>query len=237
MPRKKTVEVGKHRWEYQKDALKYYRDILNSYDTGDVVIDEDFNEIYDLLKNHPNAEQRIGAGVASIIVDATDYGGKCFHIIREDETKENFSYSKAVKGEASFFTNFCMACRKAIEQDMINVKIEYFVDKKGFIKETSKCQETGIKITMETAHVDHRQPNTFSVIVDRFIELNSIDIEKVQYCAESQYGKVFVDKNLSEKFRDYHKNIAKLRVVIKDNNLRRAYLARVQKQKKDLHIA
>lgn len=37
-----------------------------------------------------------------------------------------------------------------------------------------KCQETGKLLKWEQLNVDHRQPNTFSIIVDRFVELRNI---------------------------------------------------------------
>ena len=37
-----------------------------------------------------------------------------------------------------------------------------------------KCQETGKLLKWEQLNVDHRQPNTFSIIVDRFVGLGNI---------------------------------------------------------------
>jgi hypothetical protein len=156
---------------------------------------------------------------------------RAFHIKRTDGSIENFSYDKAVKGDPKPFTIFSKACRKAVESDMISVKESAFDG-----RDTIKCQETGIYIKMEEAHVDHRQPNTFSVIVDRFIEVNSIDIVNIQYDSIGQYGRQFIDDELANKFREYHKNKATLRIVTKDLNLRRSHMARVSLQKKDLKI-
>jgi hypothetical protein len=84
--------------------------------------------------------------------------------------------------------------------------------------------------------VDHRLPNTFSVIVDRFIELNKINIEDVSYTRDEKNFVIFEDTVLAEKFRIYHKEKANLRIVRKECNLSRTYHARVQTQKKDLKI-
>ena len=194
MPKKKPIEIGVRFWEFQKDALKHYQDILSSYEIDDELIGEDFNEIFDLIKNHPSAEEKIGNGVASIVVKGDAYGSKCFHIIRKDGSQDNFSYRKAVVGEARPFTKFCQACRKAVEQDISNLKTKYFLDENDFPKNQAKCQETGIEITRENSHVDHRHPNTFSVIVDRFIEIEHIDLNSVSYETEGQYGRIFRDE-------------------------------------------
>jgi hypothetical protein len=231
MPRSKPVQIGQRYWEYQKDALSFYKEILNSYEIGNQLTDEDFDDIFNLLKNHPRAGEKVGCGVSELYIGSDVYAGKCFHIKRTDGSIENFSYDKAVKGDPKPFTIFSKACRKAVESDMISVKESAFDG-----RDTIKCQETGIYIKMEEAHVDHRQPNTFSVIIDRFIEVNSIDIVNIQYDSIGQYGRQFIDDELANKFREYHKNKATLRIVTKDLNLRRSHMARVSLQKKDLKI-
>jgi hypothetical protein len=60
--------------------------------------------------------------------------------------------------------------------------------KKGQVK----CHESNELTKHEELNVDHRQPNTFSVIVERFVELNSIDFEKIEYIQVA--GKPNVDK-------------------------------------------
>jgi len=84
--------------------------------------------------------------------------------------------------------------------------------------------------------VDHRQPNTFSIIVDRFIELNNIDIKSTEYIEIFDGVYNFKDEKISNKFRDYHKEKANLRIVKKGKNSGRAHQARVKQQKKDLRI-
>ena len=48
-------------------------------------------------------------------------------------------------------------------------------------KGQAKSQETGKLLNWEELNIDHRQPNTFSVIVDRFIELNNINLKGMEY--------------------------------------------------------
>jgi hypothetical protein len=235
MPKKKVIEIGNRHWDFQKDALEFYKNILNSYETGEFVIDDDFNDIFSLLKNHPSSIEKIGVGIDRFKIGSDAYGTKCFHIIRNDGSLENFSYKKAIVGDCSSFTKFSKACRKTVEKDIIKVKDDYFT-KTGVLIAKAKCQETGELITREDSHVDHRQPNTFSVIVDRFIESRKINIDSVEYDSKQQYGIVFKDPQLSSDFREYHKLKATLRVVTADLNQRRSYQARIQRQKKDLVI-
>ncbi|PIV67928.1 MAG: DUF3223 domain-containing protein, partial [Euryarchaeota archaeon CG01_land_8_20_14_3_00_38_12] len=133
------------------------------------------------------------------------------------------------------FTNFSIACRKAVEDDIKAVKEKYFKDNANS-KNKVKCQESGELISFNEAHVAHRPPNTFSVIVDRFIENNHINTVAVEYEKKGTYGHKFKDKDLEARFREYHKKIAKLRIVKAKRNLAGSHLARVQQQRKDITI-
>ena len=117
---------------------------------------------------------------------------------------------------------------------MRNVKLAYFdrFSKKGQVK----CQESGDLAKYEELNVDHRQPNTFSVIVDRFVELNKLDLKKINYLQIDGGPNELADENLKEEFRQYHRDKANLRIVKKSLNLDRSFQARVNRQKKDLTI-
>ncbi len=105
----------------------------------------------------------------------------------EDLTLEAFSYIKCINGEKPPLTIFSNTCRNVVQDDINKVKFQYFSEnsKGGKVK----CQESGDLCVWEELVIDHRQPNTFSVIVDRFIELNSIDIKSVEYQARIKQQK------------------------------------------------
>jgi len=117
---------------------------------------------------------------------------------------------------------------------MRDIKKKYFFhnSKKGYVK----CQETGIESKWEDLAVDHRQPNTFSVIVDRFKELNRIDVSNIEFEFNEDNMLVFKDKELTELFRNYHKEKANLRIVRKECNLSRTGMARIKRTNNDLTI-
>ncbi len=57
---RKTIKIGSKEYRYKKEALSFYKEILNTYDFGEVLIDEHFNDVVDLLnydesyfENHP----------------------------------------------------------------------------------------------------------------------------------------------------------------------------------------
>jgi hypothetical protein len=231
---RKPIQIGECTFKTKSEAIEFYKDILNSYQKGEELNNSDFESVFNLIKNHPESDRKIGCGIEKIVVENGGYNYNCFHLVRQDSSKEDFSYRKCITGEPNKFSMFSQACRKAVENDLKNIKQRYFRDNStnGLVK----CQDTAELINFENSHVDHRQPNTFSVIVDRFVELNRIELSKVEYDKIENYGHHLKDKELEKQFRDYHAEKANLRVVNKQRNLSRSYQARINRQQKDLKI-
>lgn len=229
------MRIGNKDFKYKKDALSYYKEILNSYKFGETLNEKDKGEIIELLSIHPDFKRKFDNGIKEIVVDKIPkYNSKAFHILDYNSELEAFSYIKCINGNKPPLTRFSGTCRDIIQDDINNVKLQYFKanSKKGEVK----CQETGDLCKWEDLVIDHRQPNTFSVIVDRFIEVNQIDITTIEYIEVFDGVYRFENDEISQKFREYHKDKANLRIVRKSKNSGRAYQARVKKQKKDLRI-
>jgi len=228
------MQIGDKSYATKKDALNHYKTILNSYDFGETISSQNFSDLLDLLETHPEVTEKVGVGIESIRVAKLKYNTKAFELVRFDGSTEFFSYTKRINAPKNDFTKFREACRQVIQEDLRKVKLEYFekYSKKGQVK----CQETGSLSKYEELNVDHRQPNTFSVIVDRFIELNNIDIQRIEYIPVDGGPNELADEELKTKFKQYHKDKANLRIVKKDLNFGRSFQARVKRQKKDLTI-
>jgi hypothetical protein len=231
---RKPIQIGEYSFKTKTEAIEFYKEIINSYQEGDELNNSDFEMVVNLLKNHPDSERKIGCGIEKIVIENGGYNYNCFHLVRQDSSKEDFSYRKCISGEPNDFSLFSQACRKAVESDLKGIKQKYFREnsKNGFVK----CQDTGQLINFENSHVDHRQPNTFSVIVDRFIEIKEIKISNVEYDKIDSYGHYLKDKELEKQFKDYHADKANLRIVNKHRNISRSHQARINRQQKDLRI-
>ncbi len=231
---KRPIQFGKLTFETKKDALAHFKHILNSYDFGEKLDAKDFSDICELLKIHEKSKEKIGVGIKEIEIAEVRYQTKCFNLIRIDSSSDIFSYTKSINGGFTPLIKFSRTCRDLIYEDLRNVKLEYFKanSEKGFVK----CQETGELCKWEELNVDHRQPNTFSIILDRFIEIKQIDINNIEYEKVTDSVYTLKDKELAKRFREYHRIKANLRIVKKDNNLGRSHQARLGRQKKDLTI-
>ena len=54
---RKSIEIGDKRFKSKKDALVYFKNILNSYNFGESLNLKDFNEVYELLKKHQRGKE------------------------------------------------------------------------------------------------------------------------------------------------------------------------------------
>lgn len=226
--------IGDKEFKYKKDALSYFKDILNSYAPTQIVNEKDYYDLVGLIEIRPDKDDKIGCGIEKFQVIEVRYKTKCFELIRKDGSTEIFSYRNCINGQSKPLTKFRKTCRETISEDLRNVKLSYF--KKYSSKGEVKCQETGELCKWEELNVDHRQPNTFSVIVDRFIEFHRIDINNVQYTEIMDVMYYFTDVEFGEKFKNYHRDKANLRLVKKGKNLGRSHQGRINRQQKDLII-
>lgn len=255
---KKTLKIGDKEYKFKKDAIAYYRTILNSYDFGESLNDSDFYDLIDLLNydylnslieiedSEENIDEEIDEGdgtiekephlvVEDIQVARVQFNTKCFEVFYNDETSHYISYLMIINNRKYNPERlFNIACRNAIMSDIRAVKQEYFDN--NSVQGKVKCQETGKLSSWTELVIDHRQPNTFSIIIDRFKEVNRVDIEDLEYTTNEQNHIVFEDENLSQNFKKYHKEKANLRIVRKECNSSRTGMARVKKTKKDLTI-
>ena len=72
-------QIGRLKFKYKKDVIAHYKKILNSYSFKESLVEKDFRDVLNLLKIHPNAQEKIGSGIKKIIVDETRYKTKCFN--------------------------------------------------------------------------------------------------------------------------------------------------------------
>lgn len=253
---RKLIKIGHREYKFKKDAILHYRTILNSYDFGQSLNDSDYDDLIDLLEygnfnylakletgevsneieiNEGEEEEEAELSIEDIKVSKVQFNTKCFELFYSDNTSQYISYLMIINN--SDYTSeklFNVACRNSIHIDINAVKQEYF--DKFSLKGRVKCQETGILSKWEDLVVDHRQPNTFSIIVDRFKEVNRIDLDKIEFSTNSQNHIIFKDEFLTEQFRKYHKEKASLRIVRTECNSSRTGLARIKRTSKDLKV-
>lgn len=173
--------------------------------------------------------------IVDIKVSKVQFSTKCFEVFYSDKTSCYISYLMRLnKTKYTPEKLFYIACRNSIHDDIKSVKQKYF--DQNSVKGQVKCQETGVLSKWTELAVDHRQPNTFSIIVDRFKEINRIDLETIEYTDTQQNHIVFKNNIYTENFKQYHKEKASLRIVRNECNSSRTGMARLKRTSKDLTI-
>jgi len=86
------------------------------------------------------------------------------------------------------------------------------------------CATTGERITRDDAHMDHRPPMTFEVIVTTFLCGRGLSLDDVPLTTgqDDQVSPEVTDQPLSEAFRSYHSFVARLDLVHSTVNLAQA---------------
>jgi len=240
------LKIGNKIFLSKKEASEYYKQILNKYECNTLLKKEDFLDVLALSMLNSSSSQLIRkdkktnnktGSIISICVVELKYKTKCFELTFDDNSKKTISYTKRINRPIDIFhKTFTTVCRSVVQEDLRLVKQQYFDtnSKKGYVK----CQETNILSLWEELVVDHRQPNTLSIIIDRFIEINKIDITKIEYISggKGELGLAFYDSAITNGFKKYHKEKALLRIVRKECNSSRAHLARNTSIKRDLKV-
>ena len=230
MARGKPVEIATRSFENQSKAIDHFRAMLGRYRPGDKVSDDDALDLSALLERHDEYAQKVGKGVAHFEVMATEHGTNCFRIVRIDGSGTDFSYRHCItqrpptrKQEVS------AAFRRVVQLDLYAARDKFFSDHRGDDGKVA-CAVTGERILRDEAHMDHRPPMTFEVIVTTFLEGRGMSLDQVPITSgrDEQVSPEVTDKVLAEAFRGYHSRVAKLDIVKRAINLAQSSRNRIK---------
>lgn len=221
MAKKQSIIINKISFETKKAAAEYIREILNNRELHLPLNDADTSFLLDLLTYHPNYKEKLGNGITSISIRLDEYGrNNQFYITRNDGSTTDFSYLTCLQQrDTSSIILFKEAARNAIHTQITDYKKEYFKQNQNSEGEVF-CEETNRRVGYRECDVDHH-PMSFNSIVENFIQLNTIDVNQVEYggYGDNEQRKSFVDKAIANSFSDYHQEIAILRIVSTEANL------------------
>jgi hypothetical protein len=219
--RSKFVELDTRTFKTQSEATTFFREMLSRYEPGNRVNDEDSLDLAALLERHPNYVTKIGCGVDHFGVEKTQHGTKCFRVVRVDGSNTDFSYPKCIAGRSpSRKQEVSAAFRQVVRFDLYRARDAFFAehsDAEGCVT----CAESGQRLERVQAHMDHRPPMTFEVIVTTFLAHQGLSPESVDVTTgqDNQVSPEITDKSLCEAFRSYHSRVARLDFVKSTINL------------------
>ncbi len=231
MARGNPVELATRSFSTQKGATVFFKTMLNRYTPGDRVSNEDSFDLLALLERHTEYAAKIGCGVSHFEVMMTVHGTQCFRILRIDGSGTDFSYPNCISQRApSRKEEVSQAFRNVVRFDLYKARDDFFAknsDVAGFVT----CAVTGKRISHEQAHMDHRPPMTFEVIVTTYLASNGLSLESVPLTTgqDDQVSPEITDQALAESFRTYHSAVATLDMVESSINLSQSSRNRIKK--------
>jgi hypothetical protein len=217
----KPVEISTRSFNTQAEAIAFFKKMLNRYKPRERVTADDCSDISALLMRHHEYATKVGVGVDHFEVMMTEHGSQCFRIVRVDGTGTDFSYLTCIRGQApTVKQEVSQAFRQVVKFDLYKARDEFFAthkDKDGLIA----CAATGERISRDDAHMDHRAPMTFEVLVTTFLCSKGMTWDDVPITTgqDNQVSAELTDNELREAFRAYHNRTARLDYVKNTVNL------------------
>ena len=209
------MELSTRSFDTKGKATAFFKAILNRYRPGDRVSDGDARDLASLLTRHHEYEIKVGIGVDHFEVMMTEHGSQCFRIVRRDGTGTDFSYIRSIKNKPpAVKEEVSRAFRQVVKFDLYKARDEFYAthrDGDGLIV----CAATGDRISCKDAHMDHRPPMTFEVIITTFLGSKAMAWEDVPLTSgqDNQVSPLITDSALWEAFRAYHAKVAVLDFV------------------------
>ena len=223
----KPVELSNGRvWPTKTAAKEHFKSMLGRYADNDIIdADDDHDDLSALLERFDvlvaDGAPKIGVGIERFerrLNRGDGWSSPGFWVIRTDGTSTDFSYVKAVDGNAkSQSQEFYDACHNAVSRDLLKLKqkqFDHFSNGDGEIE----CDLTGELVSFPNASLSHATPS-FGTIVDAFRRLKGWEggppPGTLTSSEDEQLSTHFTDDAVSREFRDYHHKVAVLRIIAK----------------------
>lgn len=91
------LKIGDIEFSTKKAAAEHCRELLKTLPASEPVDAATKTFLTGLLTRHPKATEKVGAGIKDFFVVQGQFG-RCFHVLRVDDTTEDFSYTKCLGG-------------------------------------------------------------------------------------------------------------------------------------------
>nr|WP_170181231.1 DCL family protein [Chlorobaculum thiosulfatiphilum] len=220
MGRSIPVTLGSYTFPSKTAADKAIREIRDRYeDRVPILEDNAVDVLLGLVANHPQREEKAGAGVAGFFVaQAPEFNTRCFYVRRVDGTETDISWKEALTPSTPI-TRLRMACRNAINDQKLAYKDSQWPTRDT---EARTCPISGNDFTRDEAHVDHEPPHTLKSLVNEWLAENQWTAQDVEidHTGDQKAVDTFMDEAQRESWHRFHKANALLRLVSAEGNLR-----------------
>jgi len=218
---RKKIIVNGEEFTTKASLKKRVQSIIARHEDRQLLGQDDFDFMCDLLCRHPDYPIKRGNGLDSMWVDENSFypgrRGRGFFARRLDGSVTDFSYNECIT-PSSLEKKVKAAFRHEIQDQLYRFKQAFFDDNGGI----SVCPGTGEEISFTHSHVDHVAPLKFEKLLHGFFMSKRIGAKDVTLTG-GQRDMVFFDfiddEELASDWRIYHAAYAVLEVVSPSENL------------------
>lgn len=221
---KPVVLANGSEWANQKLAYEHFKDLRDSYLLETPIENLDHHEdLCALLERYDAAiaagPSKAGSGVAYFFTRENEaHGGKTigFWVMRTDGTETDFSFKTAISGRPKDAdAELVEACRESVYDLLIDLKADHFKRAASKAREV-RCEVSGNPVDAYGSRLDYA-PIEFRDLVWAFRTNEgweeNIPPGILSVSADGQLTTQFVDMDAMARFRAYHAEHARLRVV------------------------
>jgi Protein of unknown function (DUF3223) len=210
------IVIGARYFSSKDAAKKFVRSIIKSYSDYEKISDAAHDGfLRDLIQMHPEAVEKIGAGIDYFAIKHDDKTGKTRHFIiyRIDGSLADFSWHCCIDGR-DWRKETIQTLRDAVADDIVAFRNAIF--DLGDVR----CAITGQPLSMESADIDHAPPLTFMCLVDEWLSFRRIRLEDIKLgpSRDLQVVYEFADPELRASWKAFHRRRAVLRALSKSVN-------------------
>lgn len=175
--------------------------------TALVGADHDF--VLALFARHPQADEKIGVGIARIVRVLDAWGVKALALEQIDGSDTDISWVRCID-ETTPESYVLSAFRREIDDQRIAAKSAAFA-----ASDPHRCPLLGIYVRWDEADVDHEAPDTFLALARRFCDAEGIALASIETDGwkDGEQKKLLRDRALAARWQEFHRTHARLRVL------------------------
>jgi hypothetical protein len=211
------IQIGANTFKSKSDAKNHARAIMERYSVNQIITGTDDIFLRDLIAIHPEADQKIGCGIAHFTsqIDPVWKTTRHFLIVRTDGSSTDFSFHTCIDGN-NHRKDVLHALRHAIAEQVV-----YFARCAFICNPHPSCPYTGEILSPANCHVDHSPPETFLNLVSCWMKQERLGYSDLQLVDndDNQWVRVLRDDTLSSSWQRFHITNANLRIISPVANL------------------
>lgn len=216
MTTKTRYYLGGKAFSTQEDILSYAKEIKDQAVPCQQIDDPDqIAFLTDLLNCHYDTAVKIGPGIDFFSVRYNNNAtGTEFIVSRTDGECVNFSPKKCL-GTFKKITHICEACRHEVWTQIADFR------QRTLAAGQVMCPFHGTELNEHNSHVDHRPPDTFVVLVRRWLSDNGWTEDDIRLGGTGglDANKTLASQEQRESWQHFHEANAQLRLTSVRGNL------------------